>query len=160
MTPTDKILGVHVNDNLMWNYHFQHVSKQISSYLWLLNKLRSYLSIEHRLMFYIAYISTVILFGATLQVETSTKSLNYKDVFVNLLLKNTDIQKVLHRLTVLFFDQIIFLKKPNYCTKTRRDGIATVSLYCSLIKLFFSKSQITVQRLGAMVSPQFRCIVL
>ena len=46
MTPSEKILGVHVDDNLMWNNHFKHVSKKISSYLWLLSKIRSYLSVE------------------------------------------------------------------------------------------------------------------
>ena len=28
MTPSEKILGVHVDYNLMWNNHFQHVSKK------------------------------------------------------------------------------------------------------------------------------------
>ena len=56
MTHADKILGVHVDDNLMWNNHFQHVSKKISSYLWLLSKIRSYLSVEHRILFYNAYV--------------------------------------------------------------------------------------------------------
>ena len=28
MTHADKILGVHVDDNFMWTYHFQHVSKK------------------------------------------------------------------------------------------------------------------------------------
>ena len=28
MTHSDKILGVRVDDNLMWNNHFQHVSKR------------------------------------------------------------------------------------------------------------------------------------
>ena len=31
----EKILGVHVDQNFVWNNHFQHVSKKISSYLWL-----------------------------------------------------------------------------------------------------------------------------
>ena len=43
MTPYDKIFGVHVGNNLMWNNHFQHVSKKISPYLWLLSTIRSYL---------------------------------------------------------------------------------------------------------------------
>ena len=51
MTHADKILGVHVGDNSMWNNHFQYVSKKISSYLWLLSKIKLYLSVEHRLMF-------------------------------------------------------------------------------------------------------------
>ena len=38
MTTSDKILGVHVDENLSWNDHYQHVSKKVSSYLWLLSK--------------------------------------------------------------------------------------------------------------------------
>ena len=56
MTHADTIFGVHVDDNLMWNNHFQHVLKNISSYLWLLSKIRFYLSVEHRLMFYNVYV--------------------------------------------------------------------------------------------------------
>ena len=36
MTTSDKILGVYVDENLSWNDHYQHVSKKVSSYLWLL----------------------------------------------------------------------------------------------------------------------------
>ena len=32
-----------MDDNLMWNNHFQHVSKKISSYLWLLSKIKSFI---------------------------------------------------------------------------------------------------------------------
>ena len=60
MTPTDKILVVNENANLMWNNHFQHVLKQIASNVWLLSKIRSYLSVEHRLMFYNAHIKPYI----------------------------------------------------------------------------------------------------
>ena len=56
MTPSEKIVGVHVDENSMWNNHFHHVSKNIPSYLWLLCKIRSYLSVEHRLVFYNAYV--------------------------------------------------------------------------------------------------------
>ena len=31
---------------------FQHVSEKISSYLWLLFKIKSYLSLQHRVLFY------------------------------------------------------------------------------------------------------------
>ena len=56
MTTSDKILGVYVNQNLSWNDHYQHVSKKVSSYLWLLSKIKTYLSREHRLLFYTSYI--------------------------------------------------------------------------------------------------------
>ena len=45
MTTSDKILGVYVDDNLSWNDHFHHISKKVSwSYLWLLSKIKTYLS--------------------------------------------------------------------------------------------------------------------
>ena len=34
MTPSEEILGVHVNDNLMWNNHFQQVSKKKSHHIY------------------------------------------------------------------------------------------------------------------------------
>ncbi len=36
VTTGDKILGLKINENLMWNDHFNFVSKKVSSYLWLL----------------------------------------------------------------------------------------------------------------------------
>ena len=76
MTHADKILGVHVDDNLMWNNHFQHVSKKISTYLWLLSKIRFYLSVEQRLMFYNAYIKPHFVYCSTVWSNTSTGNIN------------------------------------------------------------------------------------
>ena len=36
----EKGLGVHIDDNLTWTNHFQHVSKKISLYLWLLFQIK------------------------------------------------------------------------------------------------------------------------
>ncbi len=36
ITTGDKILGLKINENLLWNDHFNFVSKKVSSYLWLL----------------------------------------------------------------------------------------------------------------------------
>ena len=55
MTTCDKILGIQV-DEILWNNQCQQVYKKVSSYLWLLSKIRSFLSTEHRLLFYKAYI--------------------------------------------------------------------------------------------------------
>ena len=51
MTKCDKILSIHVDNNLTWNIHFNFLSKEVSSYLWLLSKIITYLSTEHRLLF-------------------------------------------------------------------------------------------------------------
>ena len=55
LTTGDKILGVNIDQNLHWANHFQYVCKKISSYIWLLSKIHSYLTMEHRSLFYKAY---------------------------------------------------------------------------------------------------------
>ncbi len=56
MIKGDRILGIHVDENLQWNTHFSNVCNKVFSYLWLLSKIRTFLSIEHRLLFYKAYV--------------------------------------------------------------------------------------------------------
>ena len=51
----DKVLGVHIDDNLTLTNHFQHVSKKISSYLWLLFQIKSYLSLQHNVFLQCLY---------------------------------------------------------------------------------------------------------
>ena len=48
LTRRDKILEVNIEQNLLWNNHFQRVSRKVSFYIWLLSKIKSYLSTEHR----------------------------------------------------------------------------------------------------------------
>ena len=40
MISKDKILGVFVDDNLIWYDHVKHICKKISSYIWLLSKIK------------------------------------------------------------------------------------------------------------------------
>ena len=40
MISFDKILGVYVDKKLSWSFHVNFLTKKISSYLWLLSKLR------------------------------------------------------------------------------------------------------------------------
>ena len=56
LTSNEKVLGVHIDENLLWNGHFQYISKKISSHLWLLLQIKSFLSKEDKLLFYNAYI--------------------------------------------------------------------------------------------------------
>ena len=48
----DKVLGIYIDNNLTWSIHTQFIAKKISSNLWLLSKLKDYLSLEHRVQFY------------------------------------------------------------------------------------------------------------
>ena len=54
----EKVLAVYMDEKFIWKAHFMHVSKKVSSNLWLLSQIKNYLSLEHRLLFYNAYIKT------------------------------------------------------------------------------------------------------
>ena len=134
MTHADNILGVHVDDNLMWNNHFQHVSKKISSYLWLLSKIKSNLSFEHRLLFYNAYIKPHFEYCSTVRSNTSSGNINkitklQRRVCKLILFEDyTDFQEALKRLNILSFDQVIFLNKAKLMYKIY-NNIAPVYLH-------------------------------
>ena len=45
-----------MDNNLMWTDHISNVSKKMSTNIWLLSRIKRYLSIEHRVVFYKSYI--------------------------------------------------------------------------------------------------------
>ena len=61
MISNDKILGVFVDNNLMCSDHVKHISKKISSYIWLFSKIKHFLS-DHHVQFYKSYIQPRIDF--------------------------------------------------------------------------------------------------
>ena len=62
MISNDKILGVFVDQNLTWSDHIRHLSKRITSSIWLLSKVKKFLSQEHRNLFCKSYIQPHIGF--------------------------------------------------------------------------------------------------
>ena len=71
MVSNDKILGVFVDDNLVWSDHVKHICKKISSYIWLLSKIKYFLSLEHRVQFYKSYIQPHIDFCSIVWANSS-----------------------------------------------------------------------------------------
>ena len=53
---TTKILGVHIDDALSWNVQIKHVYNKIVKNLHILQKSKSFLSIDSRKLFYNSYI--------------------------------------------------------------------------------------------------------
>ena len=123
MTRGHKILGVQVDENLMWNNHFQLVSKKVSSHLWLLSKLRSYLSVEHKLLFYNAYVKPHLEYCSVLWSNTPNYNINRISKLqrraCKLILSHeyTGLQESLERLDILSFDQSVFLNKAKIMYK-------------------------------------------
>ena len=62
MISNDKILGVYVDNNLTWSEHIKHLSRKITSSIWLLSKIKKFLSQGHRVQFYKSYIQPHIDF--------------------------------------------------------------------------------------------------
>ena len=58
----DKILGVFVDNNLTWSNHIKHLTKKITSNIWLLSKIKKFLSQTQRVQFYKSYIQPHIDF--------------------------------------------------------------------------------------------------
>ena len=52
LSNNEKVLGIYIDENFIWTAHFMHVSRKVSSNLWLLSQIKNYLSLEHRLLFY------------------------------------------------------------------------------------------------------------
>ena len=123
MTTSDKILGVYVDENLSWNDHYRHVSKKVSSFLWLLSKIKTYLSREHRLLYYNSYIKPHFDYCSVIWSNSSNCNVNRIDKLqrraCKLILGNdyVSLNESLYQLNLLSFDQCVFLNKAKIMYK-------------------------------------------
>lgn len=107
----------------MWNDQLKQISKKVSSYLWLLSKIRSYLSIEHRLLFYKAYIKPHLEYCSVVWSNTSNCNINtitkLQRRACKIILSNeySGLQEAYERLGILSFDQSVFLNKAKIMYK-------------------------------------------
>ena len=117
LTTGDKILGVYIEENFQWNNHFQHVCKKVSSYIWLLSKIKSYLSLELRSIFYSAYIQPQfnycnIIWGHSSNYNVS-KITKLQRRACKVILENQyeNLESAMKKLNMLSFDQHAFVNK-------------------------------------------------
>ena len=117
MTTCDKILGIQVDDNLTSNSHFNFLSKKLSSYMRLLSKIRTYLSTEHRVLFYNAYIKphleycSLIWSNASSINKNKISRLQRRSRKLILGIEYNGLIDAFQRLKILSVDQSIFLSK-------------------------------------------------
>ena len=72
---SDKILGVFVDNNLLWHNHVNALTKKISRNTWLLSQSK-YLPLSHRLMFYKSFIQPHIDYCNVVWASASKTKLN------------------------------------------------------------------------------------
>ena len=117
LTHSEKVLGVNIDENLVWNSHFQQVVKKVSSYLWLLTQLSRYLSFEDRLLFYNAYIKPQFDYCCVIWENSTTCNINKIDKLqrraCKLILRHeyTNLQEARNRLKMLHFLKTYFYRK-------------------------------------------------
>ena len=54
----DKILGVQVDDHLLFSNHIDKIARKITSNTWLLSRIKDFLNKEHRVQFYKSFIQS------------------------------------------------------------------------------------------------------
>ena len=141
----DKILGVFVDNNLTWSKHVKHISKKIASNIWLLSKIKAFLSKDHRVQYYKSYIQPHIDFcnvvwGSTsdanklkifrLQKRACRVILDYEVEDSEEAMKSLNIQSIYDRLILRkakFMFKVFHEKAPKYITDnfTLRSNVNT-----------------------------------
>ena len=120
---TKKILGVHVDDTSDWTFHIDNISKKIKTNLWLLSRIKAFLTLEYRVQFYKTYIQPHIdycnvIWGCTsqnnlyriynLQKRACKVILDYNVQNVNQSMKDLKILNIYDR---------VFLRKSKFMHK-------------------------------------------
>ena len=112
----EKILGVHVDHNFVWNSHFQHVSGKISTYLWFLSQISSYLTVQHRRLYYKAYIKShleycCVVWGSSSSINVNKIEKLKRRACKRILGKDYTTLAARKELHILSFDETVFLHK-------------------------------------------------
>lgn len=76
VTTGDKLLGVNINENLKWEDHINKIKKKVISNLWLLSKIKHFISINYRIIFYRAFIQPHLDFCNVVWGGTGRTNLN------------------------------------------------------------------------------------
>lgn len=129
MTSQDKILGVFVDNNLTWSTHIKHISKKVNSYLWLLRKIKSYIPLQYRVIFYKSYIQPYLDYCNIIWGNTSNSNITtlirlqkrachlIQDQYVE------NFQDAMNNIKVLTIHERIFLRKAKLMYKVSRKSI-------------------------------------
>ena len=123
LSSNEKILGINIDENLVWNGHYQYISKKIASSFWLLSQIKSFLSVDDKLLFYNAYIRphleycSVIWGNSTnVNIQKMTK-LQRRACKLILGDEYTHLDEARDNLKILSFDEIVFLNKAKVMYK-------------------------------------------
>ncbi|MES9905404.1 MAG: reverse transcriptase family protein [Sedimenticola sp.] len=131
MTMHDKVLGVHVNNNLTWTNHINMLSKKISTNIWLLSKIKEYLPLSYRVTYYKAFIQPHIDFCNVVWGSTSVSNINrisrlQKRACKTMFGYNVDnISEQMKLVNILSVEERILLRKAKFMYKVTANETPT-----------------------------------
>ena len=122
----EKVLGVHIDNNLLWGQQVRKVTKKMSSNIWLLSKVKNYLTKEHRVMYYKSYIQphldyANIVWGSTsktnlLQIERLQKRACRIILDYNI----DNVYQSMNDLKIMSVSERIFFRKAKFMYKVSK----------------------------------------
>ena len=107
---------IYIAETFIWNAHFMHVSKKVTS-LWLLSQIKNCLSLEYRLLFYNVYIKTQFVYCSIIWGNSSNYNINKINKLQHTACKiilgkdYTHLAETRNHLKMLSFDENVFLRK-------------------------------------------------
>ena len=119
----EKILGVFIDNNLTWTNHTDAVAKKIVSNLWLLSRIKTYLTTHQRVQFYKSYVQPHIDYCNTIWGGTSQRNLDRiyrlqkRACKIILDYKYENIADSMEELKILNIHERIYLKKAKFMFK-------------------------------------------
>ena len=119
----DKILGVLIDNNLTWTNHIDVLTKKIVSNLWLLSRMKEYLSTDQRVQFYKSYVQPHIDYCSAIWGGTSQRNLDRiyrlqkRACKIILDYQYENIATSMEELKILNIYERIFLKKAKFMFK-------------------------------------------
>lgn len=141
LVSNEKVLGVQIDDNLSWTQHVSKISKKISTNVWLLSKIKNYLSVEHRILFYKSYIQPHIDYANVIWGNAAKTSLMRIErlqrracrVILNYNVEN--IHQSMNDLKIMTLSERIFIRKAKFMFKVSN------SITPDYINTIFTKRQ-------------------
>jgi len=134
---SEKLLGVYVNENLKWDDHVNKIKKKISTNLWLLSRIKMFIPLSARILFYKAYIQPHLDFCNVIWGGTNNTNLHKLYVLQKRLCKTifgknyTSVPNSMEAMSCLSIHERIIVNKAKFMYKVSKESIP-----CYVVNMF------------------------
>lgn len=122
----EKVLGVQIDNNLSWGEQISKVVKKMSTNIWLLSKIKNYLSLDHRIIYYRSYIqphldyANIVWGGTTKNNIMQIERLQKRACRVILDYNVINVYQSLNDLKIMTISERVFFRKAKFMFKVSK----------------------------------------